>query len=180
VLIEAYKTQVVPSLEGYFAWIREQIVEHGGIPNKFGRWRYFPEAAVLQLMRQNKELDDLVRVGINFPIQSGAHDLHQAAHVSIEACPPILQRAKPNLEVHDSFAFEAVDQGQDYLIQTAWLIKEKCEKLSRNLVLWDGSKLGWECLAEISWGPSLGDQQWKLTARGDIIPLNKEEDDNGD
>lgn len=170
-LIEAYKTKVFPSLEEYFAWVETEILTKGYLVNMFGRRRSFPQVPVLKLLNYQNDIEALLRVAVNFPIQSAAHDLHQAAHNQTEACPAIIARARPVLEVHDSLSFEAVDKGQDYLVQTAWLIKELWEKTAQNLILPSGKRLGWECPVEIAWGPSLGETHWKLTPRGDLLDV---------
>lgn len=177
-LIEAYKTKVFPSLEEYFAWVENEVLTKGYLVNMFGRRRSFPQVPVLKLLNYQRDIQELLRVAVNFPIQSAAHDLHQTAHNQTEATSTIIARARPVLEVHDSLSFEAVDKGQDYLVETAWLIRELWEKTAQNLILPNGKRLGWECPVEIAWGPSLGETHWKLTPRGDLLDVRGWEDDS--
>jgi len=174
ILLKTYTTDILPSLPAYFDKVEEQILTEHCLPNKFGRVRHFPEVPVLQVLNYRHDLQSIIRQGYNFPIQSGAHDLHSRAHVVTEAAAELRGRARIILEVHDSLVFEAKAPDHDYVVETAWLIKNLWERVAKETVLQDGTKLGWECPVEISWGPSLGETHWVLTSNGNLVKLEKE------
>jgi len=170
--------QVVASLPSYFAQARRDVIELGHRDNIFGQRRHFPAASLLKAMRRFNDLEALIREGINYPIQSGCSTLHSVAHILTEASPTLKQRqCYPVISVHDSITFEFYWPDHAYAEETARIIKHLWEQTALTLILPDGSRLGWAVPVEISWGPYWGDEIFKLTARGDILDLRKEDQD---
>ena len=166
-LFQAFLNDVFPTLPNFFANIREEILRFGGTKNRFGRWRHFPEVQVLLALGQGygHHLEGVIRQGINFPIQSGGHDMHSLAHIAHENNPVLSEIARIVSEMHDSVMFEA---REETIEETAWMAKEAWEKIPRETILADGSKLGWKVPVEISWGRSFGELNNTLTADGKI------------
>jgi len=173
-LMGAYVTDIFPTLPAYFKEIERGMLTDYRIKNKFGRWRHFPEIPILQILGYKYDLQKLIRKGYNFPIQSGGHDLHGRAHVVTEGAEELKGRANIILEVHDSLVFEAKAPSPEYTLETAWLIKNLWERVAKETILPDGTKLGWQCPVEVSWGRSLGEQTTVLTANGNVVTLDKE------
>ena len=173
-LIEAFLV-IFPSLREFMRYIQTQVMELLGVPNKFGRWRHMPEVKILQALNYTTDLESLFREAVNFPIQSGGHDLHSLAHIATEQNKELIKRAWPVSEMHDSLAFEALGKlGDPDLSQTAWMIKSSWETLARDLVLPSGDKLGWQIPVEVEWGPNFGRFLYKINARGQEMKKNPE------
>ena len=164
---------IFPSLREYMRRIHEEVLQTGAVRNPFGRVRHFPEVAILQALGYTYDLEAVFREAINFPIQSGGHDLHALAHIATEADEALITRAWPVMEMHDSLAMEAdiVHQIQ----QTAWMVKSLWESVAKNTIMPNGKPLGWEIPVEATWGPNFGDERYKINARGADMRVN----DNG-
>jgi len=174
--IRARYMQVVAGLPTYFAQARRDVIELGHRDNVFGQRRHFPAASLLKAMRRFNDLEALIREGINYPIQSGCSTLHSVAHNLTENAPVLKKRqCYPVISVHDSITFEFYWPDHAYAEETARIIKHLWEQTALTLILPDGSRLGWSIPVEISWGKTWGDPIYKLTARGDILDLRKEE-----
>ncbi|KKK99578.1 hypothetical protein LCGC14_2631370, partial [marine sediment metagenome] len=115
------------------------------------------------------DIDAVIRVGNNFGIQSGGHDLHSLAHIYHENTESLISRAQPGLEMHDNLMMETHEKDIE---QTAFMIKQGWESVARNTILADGSPLGWEIPVEIKWGPSFGESTHTLTTGGKIVKEN--------
>jgi DNA polymerase-1 len=174
--IRARYMRVVASLPVYFSQARRDVIELGHRDNIFGQRRHFPAASLLKAMRRFNDLEALIREGINYPIQSGCSTLHSAAHNLTENAPALKKRqCYPVISVHDSITFEFYWPDHAYAEETARIIKHLWEQTALTLILPDGSRLGWSIPVEVSWGKTWGDPIYKLTARGDILDLRKEE-----
>jgi len=174
--IRARYMRVVASLPVYFSQARRDVIELGHRDNIFGQRRHFPAASLLKAMRRFNDLEALIREGINYPIQSGCSTLHSAAHNLTENAPALKKRqCYPVISVHDSITFEFYWPDHAYAEETARIIKHLWEQTALTLILPDDSRLGWSIPVEVSWGKTWGDPIYKLTARGDILDLRKEE-----
>lgn len=162
-LFVAFLNQVFPTLPDYFARCQEEILSTYGIRNEFDRRRHFPEVPILGVLRYRTDLEGVIRQGVNFPIQSGGHDLHSLAHIHTEAY--LLDSALPVLEMHDSLMMESSEGGIE---DAAWTVKREWENLARTVELPNGEALGWEIPVEIRWGRSFGAPKYVLTAAGEI------------
>lgn len=160
--------QFVPGLENFFADIRRQVTEHGYSENWFRRRRHSPEAGLMKAMGENNLIEGLIREHINFGIQSGGSDLHSiASRLTVVDSPALQSRGvRVILSVHDSLTFEVDAPSFEYVKQTAWIIKDLFEGVAKNLILRDGSRLGWQCPVEVEWGRTWGTPTWKLDAKG--------------
>ncbi len=172
-LFQAFLTQVFPSLPDFFNSVREEILTKHGVRNHFGRWRHLAEVPVLSALangpRYRAALESCIRQGTNFPIQSGGHDLHTLAHIRQES--QLLGGGLPVLEMHDSLMLETPKEDIE---ASAWAVKNGWEDLAINLTLPDGSKLDWHIPVEVTWGPSFGDPEFRLTAGGVIEKVEAE------
>lgn len=158
-LFVAFLTQIFPTLPDYFARIQDEILRTYSVRNKFGRRRHFPEVPILGALRYRTDLEAVIRQGVNYPIQSGGHDLHSLAHIHTEAyLAP--EGILPVLEIHDSLALEVPEARAE---EAARRVKEEWENLARNVMLPNGEQLGWEVPVEVAWGPSLGNLPYHLT-----------------
>ncbi len=167
-LFQAFLGEVFPTLQDYFSTVREKILRDFGVQNIFGRWRHFPEVPVLLGLGQGYQnhLEGVIRQGVNFPIQSGAHDLHSLAHINHERDEVLSVRASIVSEMHDSVAFYGVTEE---LEEIARLTKTTWEAVAKDTVLQDGNKLGWEIPVEVKYGRSFGDLDYTLTADGKLL-----------
>ena len=77
-IISRYMARI-PGLKKLFAMVRHHLETRGYEDNEFGRRRHITSLPLLQALRERGELEKLVREAINFPIQSGASDLHSIA-----------------------------------------------------------------------------------------------------
>jgi DNA polymerase-1 len=164
-LFQAFLTQVFPSLPAYFLKIREEVLTTSGVRNKFGRRRHFPEVPILAALKYRQDLEGVIRQAINFPIQSGGHDLHSLAHIEQEARPNLIEKAWPVLEMHDSLMMEGrweELEGAAHLIHQGW------QEIARNLILPNGEYLNWQVPVEVTWGHSFGAQEFVLTSGGKV------------
>lgn len=175
-LLDAF-LEILPSLPDYFDEIRNTVLAEPYMVRTWsGRARHFPQVPLLQALSKVSrrfwhELEAVVREAYNLPIQGGAHDLHIAAWVTLSKDENILQRAVPILETHDSLTFEANAPDEEYVVQTAWMIKNLFERVAKDFPTPEGKRLGWEVPVEVEWGDSLGTPAKKLTARGELIDL---------
>lgn len=170
-LIDAFLI-ILPTLPLYFEEIAEMVTTPPyAVPNWALRWRHFPEVPVLQRLGYRMELEAAIREGINYPIQSGGHDLHIAAWIRTEQHEGIMERAIPVIETHDSLAFETKQLSHEELVQLAWMTKNLWEDTAKNLIGPTGKLLGWQIPVEATWGKTLGSPEWKLTARGELKDL---------
>ena len=176
-LLDVYY-DVVPGLRPYKAYIRRAVIEDGYLDNIFGQRRHFPHASLLKAMHRFNDLEALIREGLNWPIQSGGSTLHSATHSLTETSTiPAKRQCYPVISVHDSITFEFYWPDHAYAEETARIIKHLWEQTALTLILPDGSRLGWSIPVEISWGQYWGDEIFKLTARGDILDLRREDQD---
>lgn len=174
ILIDAFLT-IFPTLRAYFERIRKAVLRDHRIPNWAGRWRHFPEIGPLVALRYSHDIDASCREAVNFPVQSGGHDLHSSVHILTERSEALKRRdAQIVMEVHDSLTIEAPWPNQEYMIQTAWIIKDLWETTAKTLIKPNGDPLAWQVPVEVEWGKSLGTPAWKLTARGDVVEIKDE------
>lgn len=164
VLFKAFFSQVFPTLPDYFLRIKQEVMQYHGVQNRFGRWRHFAEVPVLAALGYNTDLESVIRIASNFPIQSGGHDLHSIAHIRQEK-DDLLQHGRPVLEMHDSLMMEA---DADRIIESAHIVKEAWEERAQNLVLPNGEPLNWDLKVEVQWGLSFGTPENILTATGTV------------
>jgi DNA polymerase-1 len=170
--VRARYMRVVASLPTFFSQARRDVIERGYRENIFGQRRHFPPAALLKAVRRYNDLEGLIREGINYPIQSGCSTLHSAAHRLSEFHPALRKRqCYPVISVHDSITFEFYWPDNAYAEQTARIIKELWEETAKNLILPDGSRLGWQIPVDIEFGKTWGDPLVKLMAKGDILEV---------
>ncbi len=165
-IFTAFETNIFPSLSSRSARIREEILRNYTTDNIFHRRRHFVEVPILQSLNYQYDIDSVIRVGNNFGIQSGGHDLHSLAHIHHENTESLISRAKPVLEMHDNLMMEAREEDVE---QTAFMVKQSWENVARNTVLPDGTVLGWEIPVEVKWGPSFGKSTHTLTAGGKLL-----------
>lgn len=123
-IISRYMARI-PGLKKLFAMVRHHLETQGYEANEFGRRRHITSLPLLQALRERGELEKLVREAINFPIQSGASDLHSIATyctwlsmqgtadqiqeaISQAFVNPVLRKYEIEmiLTVHDSLSFE--------------------------------------------------------------------------
>lgn len=168
-LFVAFLTQVFPTLPDYFARIQQEILSTYGVRNRFNRRRHFPEVPILGALHYLTDLQSVIRQGVNYPIQSGGHDLHSLAHIHTEAYLAE-EGILPVLEIHDSLMFEMPEGRAEALARQ---VKEEWESIARNLELPNGEQLGWQIPVDVRWGPSFGDPRYVLTAAGEIETIGK-------
>lgn len=171
-LIKRYKASV-PGLDRYFRIVRQQLETRGYVENVFGRRRHIDVLALLKGMGARADLEALVREAINFPIQSGGSDLHSIVSVATDNSPALAARGcEAIISVHDSLTFEAAAPDNQYVIQTAWIIKDLWQNIAWNLMKRDGTPLHWKTPVEIEWGKRWGSPEWKLDALGNVQNLD--------
>lgn len=166
VLFQAFLNQVFPTLPYYFVNIRDEVLQNGSVHNRFGRRRHFEEVRILAALRYRSDLEGVIRQGVNFPIQSGGHDLHSLAHIFQERESSHL--AWPVLEMHDSLSME-VYEGQE--LEAALALREGWGRVARETILPNGERLGWEIPVDIRWGRSLGELNYTLTSAGQAAKI---------
>lgn len=160
---------VVPGLRQYFRIIRQQLMAQGWIENVFGRRRHIRVLPLLKAMNANLDLEALLREAVNFPIQSGGSDLHSIASAATFNDPMRAARGcLPILSIHDSLTFEASAPDNEYIKQTAWLIKSLWEDIAWNTVRPNGQPLHWRVPVELEWGKRWGSPEWKLDSKGNL------------
>lgn len=175
ILIEAFLTDVFPGLREHFDRVRRQMERYGYLTNRFGRRARFGDAAFVKSFgfRGGADWEAAFRKGVNMPIQSGLNDLHSLVQSQIELHDLVMrERFAIILAVHDSFAGLVPGEpykDKDFMVQTAWMLKERAETMAKTLILPDGSELGWSIPVEIQWGKSWGHMDWKLTASGELV-----------
>ena len=167
----------VKGLPLYFQKIWKDIIE-GHVENRFGRRRHTVEASILEAMHERTDLEKLWRESINMPIQGGGSDLHSIVSYRTAIAGKVALALRERgvrtiLSVHDSLAFEADAPENDYVVQTAWMIKRLWEDTAKELVLADGTKLGWECKAEVEWGSRWGTPEFRLSISGALKDLRR-------
>lgn len=172
-LVSAYTQNVFPGMQQYFARIREELLRSHTVKNIFGRYRHFAEVPVLLALNYHNDLDGALRQAYNHPVQGGAHDLHFLSTIEHENNATLLARVMPTQEMHDSLAMEGDERDPE---TTAWMIKNTWEGVAKNTILADGSRLGWEIPVEVEFGPSFGSPTHKLTARGDVLELEHDDE----
>ncbi len=176
-LIERYMT-VVPGLRRYKDYIRRAIIEQGYVEDIFGRRRHTPQVPILRALNENGEFEAVFREALNMPIQGGGSDLHSFASVATDYSKALQKRGCfAILSVHDSLTFEADAPDNDYVLQTAWLIRDLWAKIAWNMPLADGTPLHWKVPCEIEWGETWGSPRWKLNAHGVLEDLREGADD---
>jgi DNA polymerase I-like protein with 3'-5' exonuclease and polymerase domains len=123
-----------------------------GVTNKFGRRRHFPEVPILAALKYRTDLEAVIRVANNFPLQSGGHDLHSLAHIATEA--ELSSWIQPVQEMHDSLLcytpLERLDEAA-VAIKTLW------EGIALNTILPSGERLDWHIPVDVKCGQSFGD-----------------------
>lgn len=151
-LLGHYTQFIFPGMGGYFTRIREEMFQGGTVSNNFGRRGHFQEIPILSALRYRGDLDGVVRVGYNMPIQSGSHDLHSLAHIATER--ELSSWVEPVMEMHDSLAkYAPIDR----LEEAAVVVKELWEDVAMNTILANGEKLGWKIPVDVQIGHSFGD-----------------------
>ena len=150
-LLAHYIQTIFPGMGAFFLRIREELFQFGSVTNRFGRRRHFPEVPILAALRYRSDLEAVVRVAINFPIQSGGHDLHSLAHIATER--ELAESASPALEMHDSLLGYA---DLDRLEEVAGAIKALWEGIARDTILPSGEKLDWAIPVVVQYGTSFG------------------------
>lgn len=170
-----------PALKDYIDMLTQKVLRGEDITTPFGRVRHFPQIPILKAARQGAErwlyqqighvVEGLIREGINWPTQSGGSDLHSASHVwTYESCREgvLKNRAFDILNVYDSVLFQAKAPDTEFIVQTAWLVKEHWTNLGRDLIMPNGKPLGWIIPTELHWGPSWGQMPNRLAPNGDL------------
>jgi len=169
-LFNAFLNDIFPSLPGFFANVRQEMLRTNGVRNMFKRMRHFDEIPILQALGFSNDLEACIRQGVNFPIQAGGHDLHSLVAIKHEFDPVLVSRCEVVMEMHDSLAMEVKAATA---LETAWIVKNSWEDTAKNTVMPNGEKLGWEIPVDVEWGRTFGTPDWKLTARGQVIDLRK-------
>jgi uracil-DNA glycosylase family 4 len=151
-IFQAFLTSVFPTLPNYQLKIREEVLTTYGVTNKFGRRRHFPEVPILAALKYRTDLEAVIRVANNFPLQSGGHDLHSLAHIATEA--ELSSWIQPVQEMHDSLLcytpLERLDEAA-VAIKTLW------EGIALNTILPSGERLDWHIPVDVKCGQSFGD-----------------------
>lgn len=162
----------VPGLPKYKAYIREMLYKYGYVEDRFGRRRHSRMVNILRQMNKRNELEALVRENFNMPIQAGGSDMHSFVSVETNNYAPLLERDCLALfSVHDSLTMEASAPDNNYMVETAWILRELWQSLAWNMPTPDGSALHWKVPMEIEWGRKWGTPEWKLNARGELEDL---------
>ncbi len=169
-LFKAFLEQVFPTLPDFFDNIRQEMLRTGVVENIFRRKRHFDEVPILVALGFDTDLEAAVRQGINFPIQSGGHDLHSLVAIKHERDPVLLSRCEVVLEMHDSLAMEVA---AETALETAWIVKQSWESTARDVIMPNGEPLGWEIPVDIEWGRTFGTPDFKLTARGEVKDMRQ-------
>ena len=171
-LVDAFLTQVFPSLQAHFDRVRRQMQDYGYLEDRFGRRGHFNEYSLTRTAGQKGSAywEGRFRTGVNMPVQAGLSDLHQIVQPALEADEAIASRYAIINAVHDStMGLVKGNPGDlDKMLQTAWMIKEKAETTATGLILPNGDPLGWEIPVEIQWGNSWGELKWTLGADGNF------------
>lgn len=172
-LIDAFLSEVFPGLQDNFDRVRAVMERTGVLSNRFGRLGHFGDYEFMKAFGQRGAMDweAKFRKGVNMPIQSGLNDLHSLMQIAIDTDPVMLERYRIILAVHDSITGLVKGEAygdRDHMIQTAWMLKERAERMAREIVLPNGEALGWEIPVEIQWGKSWGRLEWKLSASGEL------------
>lgn len=170
-----------PGLKDYIDIRTKKVLRGEDDETPFGRRRHFPQIPVLSAARQGAGkwlyrqigavVEGLIREGINWPTQSGGSDLHSASHVwTYKSCRGgVLDgRAIDILNVYDSVVFEALCPDTDFIVQTAWLVKEHWTNIGKDLIMPNGKPLGWEIPTELHWGESWGHMPNRLSPDGKL------------
>jgi uracil-DNA glycosylase family 4 len=174
VLIQAFLSDIFPSLQAYFTRVREELEQTGTLRNAFGRIGHFGDHRFMKAFGRMGAMDweAKFRKGVNMPIQSGLSDLHQLAQIELDLRDKVMrERYRIILAVHDSIAGLVPGEpygDQEFIVQTAWMLKERMERLAREVLRPDGQPLGWRIPVEVSWGKGWGQLEWKLSAGGDL------------
>lgn len=161
--------EMAPGLRDYTEDVQRTILAGDPLVNKFGRHRHFPQVEVMKQCNAKYDLEEMFREGVNFPIQSGASDLHSLAHIDTESNPKMHEVFRIIDAVHDSCLAEVPAPDLATVLETAWMVKHLWQEIALNTVLADGSKLGWQIPVEVSWGKNWGDMTYVLTARGGLL-----------
>jgi len=176
-LLDAY-LNLMPSLRDYFDRVRSVVMDGGTLVNRFGRRKHFPQVPVMRQCGASRDLEELFREAVNFPIQSGASDLHSLAHIATEQSPEMSKCFSIINAVHDSCLAEVPSPNTKTVLETAWKVKHLWQEIALNTVLADGTQLGWQIPTEIKWGRNWGDMPYLLTASGGLLyrgePVNVE------
>lgn len=170
---------LVPGLPDYIEHVHQTIREGGVLETWSGRRRRFPEAAVMLSLhdkRVNNAVNDLYRIGVNFPIQGGGGDLHSLAHIASEENEALRRRARIVNAVHDSCLFEGEAPSLDHCLETAWMIKNLWQTISLNTERPNGERLGWQVPVGVRWGQNWGDMPHVLTVKGDYLDEREREE----
>lgn len=168
--------RAVPGLPKYKNWVRERLIRHKSIFNKFGRKRHADSVDILRQMNEKNEVEGLFREFLNMPIQGVGTDLHSYVSVATDEWRALQARGvRAILSVHDSLTFEFDWPDNEYALQTAWLIKDFWQKLAWSMPTPEGPPLHWKVVCEVEWGKRWGTPEWKLNAGGVLQDLSKEE-----
>jgi DNA polymerase-1 len=98
---EAY-LDLYPGLRWYMDWVREFVIENGGMMSLLGRWRELPGAR-----GQRWEVDAAVRAALNQPMQGGGADIINLAMLILDRDPRrVKMGAELIMQVHDELAYE--------------------------------------------------------------------------
>lgn len=170
-----------PRLKGYIDAITKKIISGEDLVTPFGRRRHFPQIPILRAAQKGSgkylyraiqtELEGLVREGINMPTQASGSDLHSLSHIwSSNACKSglLAERAWDVLNVHDSVVFEAFAPDTEFVVDTAWKVKEHWQRIARETILPSGEPLGWDIPVEVKWGPNWGHMPSRLSPGGEL------------
>jgi DNA polymerase-1 len=169
---------MVPGLPAYIEDSHRGLRAGETAENVWGMRRRFPEATVMlavQNQRVNHAIEDLYRIRINWPIQSGGGGLHNLAHIKSEQSEQLNERAKIVNAVHDSCLFETPAPDLATCLETAWMIKNFWQNIAMNTVRPNGEKLGWQVPVEVKWGHDWGDLHHVLSAKGEYLDVHEKE-----
>lgn len=162
----------VPGLPLYKQYIRDNLYQYGYVENRFKRRRHSRMVNILRKLGLKRELESLVRENFNFPIQSGGSDLHAFTSVITDNYEPLLKRNAVSIfSVHDSLTMEVDAPSHDYVVETAWMLKDLWKKIAWNMPTPEGDILRWTNPMEVQWGTRWGTPEWELNARGELIDL---------
>lgn len=168
-----------PKLKDLLDQIAQTVLRGEPLITPFDRRFKFPQIAILQAVqagggkqmwwRCKNEIEAVIREAVNRLPQSSGSDLHSLAHIWTEHTPILEGRLRPHLTVHDSIMGEAFAPDNDFIVETAWKIKDAWQKIATDTVLPSGKMLGWEVPVEVSWGPDWGNLESRLSPKGELF-----------
>lgn len=167
--INRYKA-IVP-IDDYFRLIREDIERGMYVENWAGRRRHITYLAILKALGMSTELEGAVREAINFPIQSGGSDVHSIASRQtleyIKSGPLKGRDVRIIGSVHDSLTLLVAAPTEEFVRETAWIIKDLWRRVAWEQLRPNGSPLYWKVPCEVEVGQTWGTSEYTMNAKGD-------------